>query len=298
MLSLTSTEISELKEKYNKFKQELQSDIKNRVITDLKECYLIKKKWDTDISNIFNSNIGGNDTRRRYRNSNLGNNSVSLPNDPPEFINDFNSFFECLESREKIIFENCDLINSIMKKYSFRGNYKKMKYYAGNNKIILEHQNIDSTYEILLIENDFLMLEGISSNTKVNKIKYKFIKWVRSNMQESKKKELYKYLIANSNYNNLNLDSFINSNTDIKILEPEIEALKEDKKVFPLSTENGFEISKTGRRHYPKYGESKVQEEKKAFESQRENKKEEPKRLLRGSYRSRIRPIEDKKRRK
>ena len=296
MLSLTSTEISELKEKYNKFKQELQSDIKNRVITNLKECYLIKKKWDTDISNIFNSNIGGNDTRRRYRNSNLGNNSVSLPNDPPEFINDFNSFFECLENKEKITFANCDLINSIMKKYSFRVNYEKMKYYAGNNKIILEPQNFGNTYEILLIENDFSMLEGISNNTKINKIKYQFVGFIKSRMKESKKQELYKYLIANSNHNNLNLDSFINSNTDIKILEPEIEPPKEDKKVFPSSTENGFEISKTGRRHYRKYGESKVQDEKKnVFESQRENKKEEPKRYIRGSYRSRIRPIEDKK---
>ena len=54
MPSLTSIEISELKEKYNKFKQELQSDIKKRDITDFKECYLIKKKWDTDTSNIFN----------------------------------------------------------------------------------------------------------------------------------------------------------------------------------------------------------------------------------------------------
>ena len=196
MLSLTSTEISELKEKYNKFKQKLQSDIKNRVITNLKECYLIKKKWDTDISNIFNSNIGGNDTRRRYRNSNLGNNSVSLPNDPPEFINDFNSFFECLESREKIIFENCDLINSIKKKYSIRVNYKKMKYYAGNNKIILEPQNFGNTYEILLIENDFSMIEGISNNTKINKIKYQFVGFIISRMKESKKQELYKYLIA------------------------------------------------------------------------------------------------------
>ena len=150
MSSLTSSEFSELKEKYNNFKQELKSAIKSQNITNNKECYLIKKQWDTEIDKSFNKSFN-NFGYRRYKKSNINNNSVNLPNEIPEFINDFNDLKECLKNGEQIILESYDLIESVMKKYSIKGKYIKnyLIYYARNNKIILEYPNQN---ELLLIE--------------------------------------------------------------------------------------------------------------------------------------------------
>ena len=170
MSSLTSSEFSELKEKYNNFKQELKSAIKSKSITNNKECYLIKKQWDTEIDKSFNKSFN-NYRFRRYQNSNINNNSVNLPNEPPEFVNDFYTLKECLKNGEQIILESYDLIESVMKKYSFKGKNIKnyFVYYARNNKIILEYPNKN---ELLLIEMATSIEEGISNKEQIHKITY------------------------------------------------------------------------------------------------------------------------------
>ena len=216
MSSLTSSEFIELKEKYNNFKQELKSAIKSKNITNNKECYLIKKQWDTEIDKSLN-NFG----YRRYKNSNINNISVNLPNEIPEFINDFNTLKECLKNGEQIILESYDLIESVMKKYSIKGKYIKnyLVYYARNNKIILEYPNKN---ELLLIEMATSIVEGISTKEQIHKISYQ--KSFR--IKESSKQELYEYLLSNSNIKDLKLDSY--NNSQIKNLKTEIDILKED----------------------------------------------------------------------
>ena len=199
MSSLTSSEFSELKEKYNNFKQELKSAIKSKSITNNKECYLIKKQWDTEIDKSFNKSFN-NYRFRRYQNSNINNNSVNLPNEPPEFINDFYTLKECLKNGEQIILESYDLIESVMKKYSIKGKNIKnyLLYYAKNNKIILEYPNKN---ELLLIEKATSIEEGISNKEQIHKISYQ----KRFGMKESSKQELYEYLLSNSNIKDLKL---------------------------------------------------------------------------------------------
>ena len=125
MTSLTSEEISELKEIYKNFKQELKSAITNRNIINDKKCYLIKKQWDADIEKCFNSFTKFKP--RKYRHSKITNNSINLPNEPPEIINDFNTLIECLKNGEQIILESYDLIESVLGKYTlsrwFQKNY-------------------------------------------------------------------------------------------------------------------------------------------------------------------------------
>ena len=219
MSSLTSSEFSELKEIYNNFKQELKLAIKSKNITKNKECYLIKKQWDTEIDKSFNNN-SNNNRFRKYKHSNINNNSVNLPNEPPKFINDFNTLKECLKNGEQIILESYDLIESVMKKYSLKVKCIKnyFVYYAKNNKIILEYPNKN---ELLLIEMATSIVEGISNKEQIHKISYH----KRFGMKESSKQELYEYLLSNNNIKDLKLDY---NNCQIKILKTEIDILKED----------------------------------------------------------------------
>ena len=221
MSSLTSSEFIELKEKNNNFKQELKSAIKSKNITNNNECYLIKKQWDTEIDKSFNNN-SYNNRFRRYKHSNINNNSVNLSNEPPEFINNFNDLKECLKNGEQIILESYDLIESVMKKYSLKGKNIKnyLLYCAKNNKIILEYPNKN---ELLLIEMVTSIEEGISNKEHIHKITYQK-KGFR--IKDSSKQELYEYLLSNSNIKDLKLDSY--NNSQIKNLKTEIDILKED----------------------------------------------------------------------
>ena len=271
MSSLTITEISELKEKYNKFKQELKSDLKNRDITDLKECYLIKKKWDTDINNIFNSNYNYHSARFRIKTSNINNKSVNLPNDGPEFINDFNNLIDCLKQKEQIIFESIDLIDSIMEKYPLNiKNQSKnyLKYYSGNNKIILEYPY---TYELLLIENASSVMDGISSISKINKITYQ--KSFR--IKDLDKQELCKYILfSNTSFKDLDLEPYKNFKSIIKITKTEIDFLKEENKASSI-TDSNISFKYPRIRYFQKEEESKVQTKENILEHSKENRKEE-----------------------
>ena len=226
MSSLTSEEFSELKEIYKNFKQELKSAINNRNIINNKECYLIKKQWDTDIDTIFNNNSFKKFKSSRYRHSNISNNSINLPNEPPEIINDFKTLIECLKNGEQIILESKDLIESILGKYTlnkwFQKNY--LIYSAKNNKIILEYPNKN---ELLLIENAYLIPDEISNKTKINKITYH--KSYRA--KDSNKQEFIEYLLSNTNFKDLNLDTYKNNNNLIKIIDTEIDILNDDNKV-------------------------------------------------------------------
>ena len=184
MSSLTNEEFSELKEIYKNFKQELKSAINNRNIINNKECYLIKKQWDTDIDTIFNNNSFNRFKSSRYSRSNITNNSINLPNEPPEIINDFKTLIECLKNGEQIILESKDLIESVLGKYTLNRWFKKnyLIYSAKNNKVVFGCQNKN---ELLLIENAYLIIDEISNKTKINKITYhKNFRAKDSNKQE------------------------------------------------------------------------------------------------------------------
>ena len=268
MSSLTNEEFSELKEIYKNFKQDLKSAINNRNIINNKECYLIKKQWDTDIDTIFNNNGFNKFKSSRYRHSNITNNSINLPNQPPEIINDFKTLIECLKNGEQIILESKDLIESILGKYTLNRWFKKnyLVYSAKNNKIILEYPNKN---ELLLIENAYLMTDGISNKTKINKIAYH--KNFRA--KDSIKQEFIEYLLSNTNFKDLNLDTYKNYNSPIKIRDTEIDILNEGNKLTS-SIEPNISNRRNQFRGF-RNEEPKIQAKEQILETPKENKEVE-----------------------
>ena len=272
MSSLTSEEFFELKEIYKNFKQDLKSAINNRNIINNKECYLIKKQWDTDIDTIFNNNSFNRFKSSRYSRSNISNNSINLPNEPPEIINDFKTLIECLKNGEQIILESKDLIESALGKYTlnkwFQKNY--LVYSAKNNKIILEYPNKN---ELLLIENAYLIIDGISNKTKINKIAYH--KNFRA--KDSNKQEFIEYLLSNTNFKDLNLDTYKNYNSPIKITDTEIDILNEENKLTS-SIEPNISSRRNQFRRF-RNEEPKIQTKELILETPKENKEVENKGL-------------------
>ena len=65
MSSLDNIEIENIKQFYNSFKEDLKSDISSKNVSNKKECYIIKKPWDTELSKNFN-NYNPNNYKRRY----------------------------------------------------------------------------------------------------------------------------------------------------------------------------------------------------------------------------------------
>ena len=113
MSSLENNEIDEIKNLYNTFKDELKADIKNNIITKGKDCYLIKKPWDFELyKNIINNYNRNSYTRKssRFHHDTTNNNTLNLPTNSPEFINDIKTIISCIKDGEELKLQNPKLI--------------------------------------------------------------------------------------------------------------------------------------------------------------------------------------------
>ena len=83
MSSLNDTELEEIKNLYNSFKDELKTNIRNGREISKVPCYLIKKKWDTD----FNDNLKNNKpVKKFYRKYSM---TERIEASPEKFIQSF-----------------------------------------------------------------------------------------------------------------------------------------------------------------------------------------------------------------
>ena len=93
MSSLNNSELEEIKNLYNAFKNELKTNIQNRKTINKGKCYLIKKEWDTEFNNNINKH---NSIKKPYRKfsqyQNQSNEPFNFPDKPPEFIT-INNYF-------------------------------------------------------------------------------------------------------------------------------------------------------------------------------------------------------------
>ena len=211
MSSLENTECEDIKNFYNTFKENLKSDISNETVSNKKDCYIIKKSWDTELSknfNNYNQNTFKSKFRRYYSNQPS---TFNLPKESPEFINDLNNLINCLKNEEKLILENFDLIELVAKKNGLRARKNVLNYMAGNNKILLEYKN---GKEAILIENASSIVEGISKGTK--KI-YRINAIIKNYKGRNQKEELYKLLLSKEKFDSLKLDPFKNANSGIDL---------------------------------------------------------------------------------
>ena len=121
MSSLENSECEEIKNLYKTFKENLKSDILNEAISNKKDCYIIKKSWDTELSKNFN-NYNTTSFRSRFRRNNTNKPSTfDLPNNPPEFINDIKNLYNLIKNEEQLMLENFDLIELVANKSKLKG---------------------------------------------------------------------------------------------------------------------------------------------------------------------------------
>ena len=139
-----------LKEEYNNFRNELTKNIKNIPNNiESEDCYLIEESINNKIFEYFNNH---NDILNNKININF--NEKTIPN---IIINDFNSCIKSLKNKKKLKLISKQLIEAIYKGNDLR-QFNNIKYYAGNNKIIIEFKEQEDNKALLLInpleEND------------------------------------------------------------------------------------------------------------------------------------------------
>ena len=119
-----------IKNDFFDFTQELFQQIDNTEISLHNEtCYLIKESWINEFIN----------------NENMNDNKF------PKFLYEFKDIIECIGNNEKFKFVNKQFINNYYNEKELK-NVKLIKYYVGNNNIIIEFEK-DKENKALLIKN-------------------------------------------------------------------------------------------------------------------------------------------------
>ena len=271
MSSLENSDCEEIKNLYNTFKENLKSDILNETISNKKDCYIIKKSWDTELSKNFN-NYNTTSFRGRFRRNNTNKPSTfDLPNDPPEFINDIKNVINLLKNDEQLSLENFDLIELIATKSKLKARRSVLNYMAGNNKILLESKLEN---DIILIENAFSFVEGISKNIK----KIYLIKTKPNGFRARKEKEeLLKLLLSKEKFDSLNLDSYNNANSVLKIETEDIFKVDNGASSSPLKQKESSSVTTKTSYRYNRYGSQKeIKKEEKKQETVEDRQLETP----------------------
>ena len=271
MSSLENTECEEIKNFYNTFKENLKSDISNETISNKKDCYIIKKSWDTELSKNFN-NYNRNTFRSKLKRNYSNQPSIfNLPNESPEFINDLKNLINCLKNEEKLILENFDLIELVAKKTGLKARKNVLNYMAGNNKILLLYKYENNA---ILIENASSIVEGISKNLKrIYQINIITKGWKGRN----KKEELYKLLLSKEKFDSLNLDPYKNENSDINLKTEDIFKTKNEASSSALKRNESSSMSTRISSRVSRFGiEREIKKEEKKQEAI-EEKLETPK---------------------
>ena len=118
------------------FKTKLKKEIQNN--TNLKsnynnECYCIKEDWFNNLEDLVSETISKKNIRQEFKNNIIKN---YLDKNKPEFINDISSAINNLEKGINLKIITNKIINAAYKKELLK--YKSVKYYAGNNKLLIE----------------------------------------------------------------------------------------------------------------------------------------------------------------
>jgi len=196
--------------KYKSFRQNLEEQTKNNQIKlQNSDCYLIKENWDIALNRSINN--FENPPRSRYTKNTSS--TFTLPPQNPEFINDISSFIECINKRNKfklISKEFIDLVNGKINLNLSQNNI--VKFYAGNNKLIIEFRNENNA---ILINYPFsryytLFFIEITKNNWQNQSLYKKILSIEDLNEQIKKEEFNNIIftkedfIKNKNNNSIN----------------------------------------------------------------------------------------------
>ena len=135
-----------IKNDYYSFRNRLIKNIKNQFNNNSfidEECYLVNETWTKQIENLFIEF----DNKQNKDNSSILNDNIF---DSPEIINDFISILNYIKNNIQFKIISKSFIEYIYKK-DYLKDFNYAKYYAGNNKLIIEYQSKDEKKAILLI---------------------------------------------------------------------------------------------------------------------------------------------------
>ena len=137
-----------MKNDYYNFREELEKKIKSPSISmNNEDSYLIEESWHNQLLDYF----GKYDTLKEQGKINRNTDFLDyLPELEGEFINKFSEIINCVKENKKMKLINHELIKSIYEEDDLNEQYI-IKYYTGNNKIIIECKNDDK--KALLIVN-------------------------------------------------------------------------------------------------------------------------------------------------
>ena len=130
------------------FKEKLSKDIDNTSISmKNKDCYLIEVPWYNKLTDCF-------EKYHDYKNNNEIDENTNfedfLPKNDPQFINNFSSIISCLKNNKNMIIVSQEWIESIYEIDDLK-EYNKIKYYAGNKKLIIKFENNSNNQALLII---------------------------------------------------------------------------------------------------------------------------------------------------
>ena len=174
-------EFNLIKDKYDDFRKMFSANIINASISlNNEDCYLIEENWIDNLREGFN----------KYKNLKKANKLNKefdyynfLPEKDPNFINNFSTILKNLQNNKKIRCINQELIELIYDKSDFKNDHC-IKYYSGNNKLIIEYEGDNKS--ILLL--DPLNKKEIKNNIKIILIK------------DKKKLNLFKNILSENDY--------------------------------------------------------------------------------------------------
>ena len=220
-----SDKYSKISNEFINFRNNLKKEIENNnpKSNPNNECYCIKEKWFKEFENIIISINNKKNLSFETRNNSL---KGLISKTVPEFINDINSATNILEKGGNIKIISKNLVNLLYKKEFFL-NYNSAKYYAGNNKLIIEFQNHSEPE----ISNTLLLINPLEELSKQiiyhfsikNQIDYK-MKCYRSiieNEMENKIAFQYKIELKKISINSLRNSMGLKQNQSIDSKSPE-----------------------------------------------------------------------------
>jgi len=196
------------------FKQRLINKIKYDYITsNEEECYIINETWNNKLEKCLNQY----ETIKEKNSLNYLLQNNPMINKAPEIIPNFTTIISYIYNNNKF-----ELFSKSLLDYSYTindlNNYNYAKYYAGNNKLIIEFQGNDEDKALLLI-----------NPLGKDEIKKKSFIILINNKEKERKLLLYKDLInlknineifENINYNNsvIPFENYINNNVKQRTL--------------------------------------------------------------------------------
>ena len=184
---------------YYNFKEKLSKDIQNPSIPmQNKDCYLIEESWSNELTNYF-------DKYHNYKNNNKFKKNTNfldfLPDKRPVFINNFTSIIKSLKNNKKLIIVSRELIESIYEEDDLK-NYNIIKYYSGNNKLIIKFTKNDDKKTLLIINPIYENLIQNINNDFIISIKE----------EENNTEEIFKELLLKENNMNYEIKLYYNYN--------------------------------------------------------------------------------------